>query len=111
MFSETPTWAASPGADTPPFDLAGSHMARDQRRRCASGCRVAVPAVTERWRGHLARRQVRLRPATGEHVAHPHLSHSHPSGHLTPRQPPLAAPSPGYLAGRAWRLPILPISP
>ena len=27
-----------------------------------------------------------------------------------PRQPPLAAPSPGYLAGRAWRLPILPFS-
>ena len=28
-----------------------------------------------------------------------------------PRQPPLAAPSPGYLAGRARGLPILPISP
>ena len=28
-----------------------------------------------------------------------------------PRQPPLAAPSPGYLVSRAWRLPILPISP
>ena len=84
VFSETPTWAASPGADTPLFDLASSHMARDRRRRRASGCRVAVPTAAERWRGHLARRQVRLRPATGEHVAHPHLSHSHPSGHLTP---------------------------
>ena len=62
-------------------------------RRCGRTleCRVAVPVVTKRWRGH--------------------LSHSHPSGHLTPRQPPLAAPSPGYLVSRAWRLPILPISP
>ena len=79
MFSETPTWAASLGADTLLFDLASSHMARDRRRRRASGCRVAAPAAVERWRGHLARRLVRLRPATGEH-----LSHSHPSGHLTP---------------------------
>ena len=31
-FSETPTWAASPGADAPPFDPASSHMARDRRR-------------------------------------------------------------------------------
>ncbi len=79
VFSETPTWAASLGADTLLFDLASSHMARDRRRRRASGCRVAAPAAVERWRGHLARRLVRLRPATGEH-----LSHSHPSGHLTP---------------------------
>ncbi len=106
-----PDLGGEPGGGHAPLGLASSHMARDRRRRCASGCRVAVPAVTERWRGHLARRRVRLRPATGEHVAHPHLSHSHPSGHLTPRQPPLAAPSPGYLAGRARGLPILPISP
>ena len=65
VFSETPTWAASPGADTPLFDLASSHMAWNQRRRCTLECRVAVPAVTERWWEHLARRQVRLRPATG----------------------------------------------
>ena len=110
-FSETPTWAASPGADTPLFDLAGSHMARDRRRRRASGCRVAVPAAAERWRGHLARRQVRLRPATGEQVAHPHLSHSHPSGHLTSISRLSQLLSSGYLAGRARGLPILPISP
>ena len=65
VFSETPTWAASSRADTPLFDLASSHMAWNQRRRRASGCRVAVPAVTERWWEHLVRRQVRLRPATG----------------------------------------------
>ena len=47
-----------------PSDLASSHMAWNRRRRRASECRVAVPVVTERWRGH--------------------LSHSHPSGHLTP---------------------------
>ena len=47
-----------------PSDLASSHMAWNRRRGRASECRVAVPVVTERWRGH--------------------LSHSHPSGHLTP---------------------------
>ena len=110
VFSETPTWAASPGADTPLFDLASSHMAWNQRRRRASGCRVAVPAAAERWRGHLVRRQVRLRPATGEHVAHPHLSHSHPSGHLTSISRLSQLLSSGYLVSRAWRLPILPFS-
>ena len=83
VFSETPTWAASPGADTPLFDLASSHMAWNQRRRCTLECRVAVPTVTENWWEHLVHCQMRLRCATGEHVAHPHLGHSQPSGHLT----------------------------
>ena len=47
-----------------PSDLASSHIAWNRRRRRTSEGRVAVPAATERWRGH--------------------LSHSHPSGHLTP---------------------------
>ena len=47
-----------------PSDLASSHMAWNRRRGRTSECRVAVPAATKRWRGH--------------------LSHSHPSGHLTP---------------------------
>ena len=111
VFSETPTWAASPGADTPLFDLASSHMAWNQRRRCTLECRVAVPAVTENWWEHLVHCQVRLRPATGEHVAHPHLSHSHPSGHLTSISRLSQLLSSGYLVSRARGLPILPISP
>ena len=47
-----------------PSDLASSHMTWNRRRGRTLECRVAVPVVTERWRGH--------------------LSHSHPSGHLTP---------------------------
>ena len=104
VLSETPTWAASPGADAPPFDPASSHMARDRRRRRVSGCRAAVPAVAERRRGHLARRQARLRPAAGGHVAHPHLSHSQPSGHLNPVSRPLRPHRPGtWPAGRGGR--------
>ena len=111
VFSETPTWAASSRADTPLFDLASSHMAWNQRRRCTLECRVAVPTVTENWWEHLVHCQMRLRCATGEHVAHPHLGHSQPSGHLTSISRLSQLLSSGYLVSKAWRLPILPISP
>ena len=110
VFSETPTWAASSRADTPLFDLASSHMAWNQRRRCTLECRVAVPTVTENWWEHLVHCQMRLRCATGEHVAHPHLGHSQPSGHLTSISRLSQLLSSGYLVSRAWRLPILPFS-
>ena len=47
-----------------PSDLASSHIAWNRWRGRTSECRVAVPVVTKRWWEH--------------------LSHSHPSGHLTP---------------------------
>lgn len=110
VFSETPTWAASSRADTPLFDLASSHMAWNQRRRCTLECCMAVPTVTENWWEHLVHCQMRLRCATGEHVAHPHLGHSQPSGHLTSISRLSQLLSSGYLVSRAWRLPILPFS-
>ena len=68
------------------------------------GAAWPVPAVAERWRGHLARRQARLRPAAGGHVAHPHLSHSQPSGHLNPVSRPSRPHRPGtWPAGRGGR--------
>ena len=85
-------------------------MAWNQRRGRASGCRVAVPTAAERWWEHLARRRMRLRLATGEHVTHPHLGHTQPSGHLTSISRLSQLLSSGYLVSRAWRLPILPFS-
>ena len=66
-------------------------MAWNRRRGRTSECRVAVPVVTKRWWEH--------------------LSHSHPSGHLTSISRLSQLLSSGYLVSRAWRLPILPISP
>ena len=47
VFSDTPTCAASPMAETPLFERATSHTAWNQRlRRTFEPC-MAVPAVTE----------------------------------------------------------------
>ena len=60
-------------------------MAQERRRRRASECLVAGPGRHREVAGtSRARCQVRLRPATSERVAYPHLLHPQPFGHLTP---------------------------